>query len=283
MSVLLIDDVGKFWNSDSRHLRQTFDSPFSVGEFVAYAVRNLGFIALNIYGRSCQLRFRPQHLTVQTVTSLLEWMIKSSFERLVFTTFDGDWSDKLLLPGAAVSRLEQLLEQSRGGGPVDILSRVAGCEELKGRSELYDILVAWPHLVGTYDARTLIGLLNSVLNGRAAVVAKSADFKGIQIHELGGDLYREFDAWRTSAIGAPVEEQPIREMGQWVAKPYYSVLETQQSHLESVDAIVEHPAYGRIRRRFRRLILPLPSTSSRQLLIGGSFVDASVDLRVSTR
>ena len=58
MSLLLIDDQGEIWDGQSRKLRQSFGSPYSGGEFSDYAVANLGFVALNVYGGSCQVRPR---------------------------------------------------------------------------------------------------------------------------------------------------------------------------------------------------------------------------------
>ena len=63
MALLLIDDQGHLWDGASRTLRASFDSPYSGGEFSDYAVTNLGFVAANAYGGSCQIRLRPNFVT----------------------------------------------------------------------------------------------------------------------------------------------------------------------------------------------------------------------------
>ncbi len=259
------------------------NSPYSGGEFIDYAVRNLGFVGINIFGQSCQIRLRPDFISERTAKALIDWLKRSKTERVVLTSFDRDWRDELLLGSRSMQRIEAVLEHSKGGKPLDFLSRPISSADLHGRKDLQDILLAWPHLVGSYDARTLIKLLRSVLDERFVVLNRSPDQQRLHFREFGREMFSDQDTWRMCAVGAPIEELPDRAFGRWVSQAYYDVLDNAAPALDAVDAIVNLPGTGRTRRRYRRFILPLPGDSSSQLVVGGSFVDPSVDLRVAAR
>ncbi len=107
MSLLLIDDLGKVWQGESRQLRVAFDSPYSGGEFTEYAVKNLGFIAIDFYGSSAQLRMRPNFLGEKTVASARHWLQSAKVQRVALTTFEGGWRNELVRSHDVDARLEQ--------------------------------------------------------------------------------------------------------------------------------------------------------------------------------
>jgi hypothetical protein len=113
MSLLLIDDQGQFWRGESRQLRAAYDSPYSGGEFVEYAVKNLGFVAINVYGASCQLRLRPNFIGIRVVEALRDWLSATKIERVVLTTFETGWKDEFVPAARIHSRLETLVESEK--------------------------------------------------------------------------------------------------------------------------------------------------------------------------
>ena len=145
MSLLLIDDQGEIWDGQSRKLRQSFDSPFSGGEFSDYAVANLGFVALNVYGASCQVRLRPAVVSDRTYRALQGWLERTRNERIVLTWLDSDWQNELQRAGPACQRrLEDLMASARRAMPNDFLSRLVLPEELSRNSPLVEIVRQWP-------------------------------------------------------------------------------------------------------------------------------------------
>jgi hypothetical protein len=283
MSVILIDDQGELWRGDSRQLREAFDSPFSGGEFVEYAIKNLGFIALNMYGTSCQLRLRPGFATAKAIMSVRDWLRSTKVARIVLTTFEGDWRDELLQPAKIEGRLEGMAESTVSQRPDDLLRAPLTAAALEARSEVMDIIDGWPHLLTTYEAATLTRLLRTVFGDRFVVVRKADGADRFVFQEIGPTMFPGYDPWRTCAIGAPLEEQPDRNYGRWVAKVYREAIETGEPRVEAVDAIMRCPVKGRSRFRYKRLIFPLPQSSTGPLLVGGSFTDTSIDLRIPRR
>lgn len=283
MWLLLIDDEGEIWRGDSRELRAAFDSPYSGGEFVDYAVKNLGFVAINGYGASCQLRLRSTFVTEKTALSMQEWLKTSRFERVVISRFEQDWSNELLRLDSAIARLESLFASASSARTNDFLSTTLKPSGLQSKPLISDIIEGWPHLISTYEADLLVRLVRSVI-GDQYVVIKEAPAKGkLQFQELGLRMFVRHETWRNCAIGAPIEEQPDRRYGKWVSQVYREVLADGTPRLDSVDVIIRDPILGRSRRRYRRLLLPVLSNSDGGLLIGGSFDDPTVDLRIPGR
>jgi len=284
MLLLLIDDQGEIWRGDSRELRAAFDSPYSGGEFIEYAVKNLGFIAINVFGASCQTRLRPELITERAALSLLDWIGTTRLERMVVSAFDRDWSNELLRMSEVPNRLAQMLAKGGSARPDDFLSRTIDPSSVDNRPLLRNLIEAWPRIVEHYEFDALTSLLRGVFNNRLVVVKMPAEVPRPVFHEIGeGLLYSAYDTWRACAIGAPVEEQPDRHFGRWVAGVYEDAAAANRPRIEDVDTIMRWPHAGRSRHRYKRLIFPFQTGDKPTFLIGGTIVDDMIDLRLLKR
>ena len=283
MSLLLIDDQGELWRGESRQLRAAFDSPHSGGEFVEYAVKNLGFVAINMYGSSCQVRLRPGFVGGRAIAGFRNWLQQIPVQRVVLTTFDKGWRDELIQPGRIAERLDSLLGATAAPGTDTFLSSPIPVAAFGQASPLGAIIENWTHLVSEYEADTLLRLLRSVFRDQYVIVKRQPEHDRLIFQEFGDKMYWRYETWRTCAIGAPIEEQPDRGFGRWVAESYREALADGTPRHDKVDAILHCPESGRIRRRYRRLIFPVATASAGELVVGGSFDDLSVDLRIPSR
>ena len=280
MSLLLIDDQGEIWDGQSRKLRQSFGSPYSGGEFSDYAVANLGFVALNVYGGSCQVRLRPTVVSDRSFRALHDWLNRTRNERVVLTWLDNEWQNELLRAGpSSLRRIEELMAGARRALPNDFLSRLVLPEELVANSPLTEIVQQWSSLSQQSGQQGLMKLLELALGDRYVKVKPDAGSGRIVFHEFGEGLYGDYDTWRMCAVGAPIEEQPDRSFGKWVASAYREALDMRQPRVEQVDAIVRWPHAGRMRLRYHRVIVPVETPSGNTLLVGGSIINHRIDLR----
>jgi len=282
MTLLLIDDQGTPWNGASRELRSAFDSPYSGGEFVEYAVLNLGFIALNTYGNSFQIRIRPTVVSKNALATLATRLASTKVDRVVLTSYDGDWSNELIPSQiAALMRIKELVIAAAKMKPGDFLSRPT--TDLKGRAgeAISSILNDWALLSQRNGQHELMRRLNAAFGDRYVVVRQDARDRTVVFHEMGGGLFSNYETWKSCAIGAPVEEQPDRHYGRWVAKVCQDAFTTNTPRLDDIDALVRWPHAGRTRLRYKRLLLPFDAGASGQLLISASLMDPSIDLRVA--
>jgi hypothetical protein len=286
MLLLLIDDQGEVWRGESRKLRDAFDSPFSGGEFIEYAIKNLGFIAVNVYGSSCQIRLRPKFLGDMTREALRRWLKDRRVDRIVLSHFDSAWIDELIVPQALDTRLDAL-SPKRATRTDDFLLRALPIENAprmvvdNTHLVVADIMKSWPTLLREYDTANLLRLLRVAFNEQFVIVQRPNGGDRVLFSEFGDQMYWRYDTWRECAIGAPISEQPDRAYGRWINESYKVAMGSAKPSYEAVDAILQWPDIGRARRRYRRILFPFQENQSGQLLFCGSVDDTNVDLRIS--
>lgn len=281
MSLLLIDDQGEIWDGQSRKLREAFDSPYSGGEFADYAIANLGFIALNVYGNSCQVRLRPSTIGERSLAALRSWFGQTRCERLVLTWLDRDWSNELMRGcDLAFARVTELIEAGARAKPDDFLARLIPDSELHPQSPLGELVRQWPRISMPTGQHALMHILENTIGNRYVIVKHDSSMQRVVFHEFGDGLYGKYETWRMCAVGAPIEEQPDRDYGKWVADAYAEALAAPKPMIADIDAIVRWPHSGRTRMRYKRVLVPIVSAAGAPMLLGGSLLDNRIDLRV---
>lgn len=284
MLLLLADDQGRIWRGDSRELRCAFDSPYSGGEFTEYAILNLGFVAINGFGSSFQIRLRPSRVAERACQALVAWLEKVACDRVVITSFDGTWTNQMVKPNGVDDCIRSLVSHAQRSRQDDFLVKSVGLEQLDAKQPIGQLARDWRELTGSMDQRQLLRVLKDALGDRFVVVRREPDRGRMLFQHIGEGLFQQYETWRNCAVGAPIEEQPDRQFGRFTSKTYNEVLASGAPRIDAVDAILRWPHAGRCRHRYKRVIVPLPvSGSASGLLVGGSIPDNSIDLRVGTR
>lgn len=284
MSLQLIDDQGQVWDGGSRQLRHAYDSPYSGGEFSDYAVVNLGFIATNVYGQSAQIRMRPSFTADSAFDALYRWLVSRHFDRVVLTWLDDGWHNEMLRSNKeALIRLDDLIEVGKRQRPDAFLSQHVTAPTPRDPKLMQQLFNEWPTISANLDETQMRRLLEPLLGPRYVVVKAERNTPKLVFSEFGGGIFANYDVWRSCAIGAPIQEQPDRLYGRWVADAYAKTLAQGGPRLDQVDAIVRWPHEGRLRMRYQRLIVPIKVTDTEVHLLGGSVVDDRIDLRVARR
>jgi hypothetical protein len=284
VSLQLIDDQGQVWDGSSRQLRHAYDSPYSGGEFSDYAVVNLGFIATNVYGHSAQIRLRPTFTADAAFDSLYRWLLSRRFDRVVITWLGDTWKNEMLRSNqAALIRLDDLIEVAKRDRPDEFLSRNMTEPTVRDPDVMQNLFKNWPQLSANLNEAEMRRLLEPLLGHRYVVVKGQRDAKNLVFSEFGGGIFANYEVWRSCAIGAPIQEQPDRLYGRWVADAYKDAVLMNAPRLDQVDAIVRWPQEGRLRMRYKRLIVPIKVSDQEIHLLGGSVVDDRIDLRVTKR
>jgi hypothetical protein len=283
VALLLIDDQGHLWDGASRTLRASFDSPYSGGEFSDYAVTNLGFIAANAYGGSCQIRLRPNFVSESAHRSLTHWLSSGRIDRIVLSWLDHEWHHELLRSReTAVARVAELAEIAKRAQPNDFLAHAVTADELPESTALGILLRYWERLSEPEGHASLMSLLNKALGNRYVLVGKDKSTAKMVFREFGGGLFNHYGAWRSSGVGAPMDELPDQMYGRWIATAYSTALDSGAPRVDDVDAIVRWPHVGRTRMRYRRVIVPFSDDTGEPSILGGSIIDNRIDLRIGT-
>jgi hypothetical protein len=281
VTCVLIDDQGDIWDGEALHVRRAFDSPHSDGEFTSYVVRNLGFVAADRYGTSCQVRLRPGLVSRKTVDTLRHWLTTQRFARIAICCFEKTWSFELVATASdALDRLDQILQRSRVTTPDQFLVRPMQSSRLGPESKLLALARDWGQLTRSGKRDLIWQRVREAVGDRFAVAKRDPSTNRIVFDELGPGLYPRNPTWRARALGQPVEEQPDTIYGQWIETAYRTAIEVKRPRFDDVDAIVRWPETGRFRLRYHRIILPLALSASENYILGGSIVNDGIDLRI---
>ncbi len=286
MNLVLIDDIGTIWDGRSKALRQAFDAPLADDEFSSYMVKNLGFIAITLYGNSCEIRTRPRLVSPKSLESLCTWLDKRQFARVVTVHFDTDWRYRMHTNGvAALSALHQLLSVEQQLRPGDYLMQPSSIDKLPNvtpqQQALHSLLTNWQQLAQSVHRDGLKNIMKQALQGRYHIVDAATDSDTLTFREIGHGFLSYSDEWVAQACGTAIEEQEDRAYGQWIASVYRDVLRVGEPRICDVDTIMVTKRLGRARVRYKRVVLPARSTGGGMWLLNSSIIDHSIDLRAN--
>lgn len=279
MTNLLIDDAGQFWDGASARVREAFSSPYSGDEFSDYVVRNLGFIAVNQFGSSVQVRLHPLRATTKALAGLVDWVEKRRLPRIALAWYSGSWRYELLTTSDLLWRVDKLVKAAREPAPDAILTKLSDLGELPGMGSLQVLMQHMPKVVGPTQQQALLNLVRRSLDDRYLLADWKSDQQRLVFSEFGSRIFLQQLPWKERTVGKPVEDQPDPTYGQFAMKSYEQALKDGKPRFESVDAIVNW-ADGRRRLRYRRLIIPFRREAGGLAVLCGSLQDDRVDLRV---
>jgi hypothetical protein len=282
-NLLLIDDLGILWDGGSSRLRSSYGTPAAGDDFSTYVVKNLGFIAVHGYGRSCEIRLRPQVATPAAFDALRDWLKGRAFDRIVTAHYEQDWVYGLHgNRDAATARLENVLAQSRAPRPGDYLTRNVAPDDLGTTTPLHRALSSlvknWPMLSQSVHRDGLAQIITS-LKGRYHLVDAHDGQRDLTFREIGPGFISYSDDWVARAVGTSIEDQEDKAYGRWVAKNYREVLAHGRPTVCDVDTIMMTPRLGRARVRYKRVLLPARDVGGGTWLFNSSIIDPSIDLR----
>lgn len=271
------------WDGGSVVLRRGFDTPFSGGEFTSYSVRNLGFVAIDLFGRSCQIRLHPARVSQKALVSVVEWLARRNFDRISLSWFDGDWRYEIFpTVRDGLDKLTALIRKAQLPKENDFIAAPMGNGDTNRLAALAELTARWQELAGPDRYRELEGLIRRALGDRYALVGRDNGSGILCFREFGDGLFSHIKPWRVGAVGQPIENLPDPHYGRWVRDRYQRAIELGTPQVEDVDAIVNWPHRGRNRLRYKGVIVPLRLDVSSPILLGGSIVDDAIDLRIAS-
>lgn len=280
MNTILIDDRGDVWANASLRLRDAFAPTCSDDEYCDYLIRNLGFVSVSVFGRSCQFKLHPAVLTSNTLDSLIHWLATRQFDRYVMNYYDREW--KFELHGEAdvvTGRLLMLFSLKQLVRPSDFIAEEMVAGEQADNPMFASLIKSWPELVTNLHQDGLRNILNTLTKGRYFLVRVDSAHDRLVYHAAGNGFTKLNNDWLSSVRETPIDQQPDRAYGRWVRAGYKKILTENRPMLEAIDAIVDSPEVGRHRLRYQRIMLPARSPDNTRWLLGASAMDNSIDLR----
>lgn len=255
---ILIDDRGRqrpvslrALEADLGHLKPDFDIP-------GYAVRNLGYVAIEESAGWIRVRLRPSFVGKATLATLLTYVARCGAARIALSWLDDSWRDEVWGEAPrAVRRIAELVGTGQAKpqrGRFLAVRRGLGPILASPRHPLKPVLSSW--LDGTCPA-DLLGFLGAHgLSARAMLAERDGASGGFVFRYSGTGIQIHGGEWSTRAIGRRLEDQPDPEYGRWIAEGCRAADDSKTARHELVAATMLGPNATRQQWRYERLVLP---------------------------
>jgi hypothetical protein len=279
MKALVFDDLGQMWTNVSLAFEETFSVPQSHASLTKYAVKPLGFVVMNIFGPSVQIRCALGVVAEPAVAAAFAWLKGRKFERIALDYYDGSWKMAVARSSeAAIELLQNLLHASpRAPVPPLMLKRLP-LDTLASVPAFAKLHAEWRAGISGQIPFTASNLARRHLGDRYVVYDRGAE-GGIYFNDVGLGFNHFGAAWAKSRGQQPITAQPDTDYAAWIAGHYDEVMATNTPRFDDIDVLARNDDGRRVRFRLKRIILPVLVDGHPPQLIGGSLRDERIDLR----
>jgi hypothetical protein len=286
----LIDDNGCMADSQSPALRRDLNA-WHIGDgFTDYAVRNLGFVAVQLHGApgalAVHVRLRPSHVSPVAFSGLMYWLSDKQPRRVMLSRLDdGAWHSEVLGDCMmATPKLATLVKRAQCGRKDDFLAKQTAIENFAPEHPLRALLSARGDLaeaVARLDLDAVRAIAGPLVQGRFTLSTADQALRRVVVRSVGNGYSAETNYWLNRIIGHRLTDLPDSDYGGWASDAYAQAMSTGIPQADAIDIFVEWPFEGRRRYRNHRLLLPLPLADGQGYAMLGATVPApGLDLRL---
>lgn len=279
MVALLVDDEGIEHDSNSPELRRRLKFSSGETEFSEFSVRERGYIEVRGTAERCIVLMNPVIALQPTCTAVLDILTELDPDRVVLRWCNGAWRDEILRP--CQKAMERIVELSKTmPRPQRDDYRHAECDPatLDADDPLLTLSEMWAR--GERDHHRFLAALIGDLEGRYLLVRVDNDTGQLHLDDVGSGFWLLDRAWldRVQSQGNLLD-QPDANYAERILDTFRSAIDCGVPVMHDVDTIINSPNDGRIRARYRRLMLPLPDSVGPSWLLSTSYLDDGIDLR----
>jgi len=278
---LVFDDRGNVWPAYSPELRRQLHCLHCSEDLPTGLARNLGFVAGHSSGRSATIRLQPDLASDVALAAAYYWLSDCAPSRVLIDYLGPPRPAEVFASAeAAIARLVALARRRDRGRHVaerHVSARPCSVDDLPAGSPLRGLLQIWAARGGRYDAPAFLEYASRRLLRRFLVVRQCGE--RLVFDTIGSGLHVPDLSWFTAAVGRPIEEQPDAPYWRWVAGIQRAALDADSPVVSDIDASIHWPPLGRVRRRYRRLLLPCTAPDGTRLLFSANSSEGRVALR----
>jgi hypothetical protein len=274
---LLFDDRGHTWAAHSAELRRQLRCHRYDPDFTTGLVRNLGFVAGRASGSNLAVRLHIDVVSDIALAAAFYWLSDCNPARVLIDFVGAPRPAEVCTSAsAAIARLVDLTRGRDFGRHV--AEKSCTVDQLPTKSPLRGLVDLWAANGGRFDREAFLAYSAQRLLKRFLVVRQSAA-SGLVIDSIGDGLHVPDRTWFKSAVGSPIENQPDTPYWRWVARIQRAALHSNRPVVSDIDASIYWPSLGRVRRRYRRLLLPCTAADGTRLLFSANSSERRVALR----
>ena len=276
---LIFDSVGGPWRGMPP---RPFDHCTLQGEeLLDYYLINGGYAAIGMSRNGVLVRLRPATVSDAALSSVLYRLADAGNHSVAAALFENDRWNWAIIGGEGIAAMSRLVEVVGPRLPFvrqAVLRRPLRLASMPESCPLLHAIRAWDG-IDSNKMGDLEPLLHNALNGRYAWVERETRMSPLVLTEIGNGFPDNMKDFLDASLGRRIDEQPDPIYARYCREAYGTAADTEKPLLEEVDALLMLPGHGRVRRTYRRLILPFKPSLGRLRLLCASIEDGSIDLR----
>jgi hypothetical protein len=271
---MLVTPDGRWVFPDSEEFLTALGDPAPDYDAISFAVKNLGFIKLQIIGQSIiEIELHPRNVEFPALLAAQQQLLSRRIKLFRIRFFDTSWRSEISSSAeSTIARLSELCAPVFTPPQTDrFLTESRDFSTLFNDEDnpLRPLAQKWRVSFGHFDSSIIsLAVRHQFLSRLMIIGVKRASpdpvwrFIGDAHHWIGGQ-------YQVLGIGEKVENMPDKEYGGWVAEFYKSVAASGEPRYDHVSAMLQYEnENGKPRRlvRYERLLLPWKTPSDELFL-----------------
>jgi len=245
-----------------------------------YAVSALGFVVVDLFGQTAQIRLSPAIVSANALVTATDWLKGQRFERISIAYGGQTWQyDFAVTLEDAVAKIATRISNTARAVLDPVMWRKTDRAEIARSPVLSSLFREWREIVGAGTLVDPVHFAHRHLQKRYVVARRRPEIDALVFDAIGSGFRYYGEQWAESSLGMPLKSQPDPVYGAWVSESYDQARFMGEPSAHDVDAVIKPQKGSMARLRIRRVVLPLPVEGGDSVVIGGSFYDDTVDLR----
>lgn len=268
---ILFTPEGRLVLPDTPDLFAALGEPNPDYDAVTFAVKNLGFIKLQVINKSIvQIEFHPHTVELAALLAVQQHVMALRVGLFRIRYFDTEWKSEITSSAEhAVSRLSELstptlvpsLQEKYLAEPQDL--SILMDDDM---NPLRRLVQKWRTSFAHFDTNLIPFMIQYQLLPRLVIVAVKPRAHDPVFRFIGDGHTNWLDPkYQVSAVGEKIVNLPDKEYGAWAAEFYKNVASNGQPRYDYVTAAIDRPPKPHI-TRYERLILPWRTGAEEVLL-----------------
>jgi hypothetical protein len=269
----VFDDRGNIWPAYSPELRRQLYCFSQNNDLALGLARNLGFVAGSQSGSNVALRLQLDLVSDIALAAAYYWLSDCEPRRVLIDYLGPSRPAEVYTSAEAAIR--RLVRLTRVREVRRVAEKACAIDQLSSGSPLRGLVELWARNGGRYDAVAFSAYATRRLLKRFLIVRRD-EAHGLVFDTIGEGLHVPERDWFRSAVGRPIEQQPDAPYWRWVAQIQRAALQANDPVVSDIDASIFWPSLGRVRRRYRRLLLPCTAPDGTRLLFSANSSEGRV-------
>ncbi|MGE5269373.1 MAG: hypothetical protein ACM3JG_06830 [Thiohalocapsa sp.] len=267
---MLVNGNGEWLLPDTPEFLEALGDPTPDYDAVSFAVKNLGFIKLQIFGQSIiEIELHPRAVELPALLAAQQQVLSSQVKLFRIKYFDGEWASEITSAAEQViARLSELCApRARPVGADRFVVEPQDFGRLFREEDnwLRPLAVKWRMSFGQFDSSVISLAVANGLLSRLVIVGITPG-KGEPQWRFIGDGHKWIGSnYHLRGLGEQVQNMPDKDYGQWAQEYFKSTAATRQPRYDLVSGSIQYQdAAGRpsVPRRYERLLLPWKTASA---------------------